>query len=183
MSEKQVIRHCAPTLAGLKTGSLFSCTVTSGEALYCEIGRLNRMLSPKGLCLVVLQFDGKRALIYLYRKTQLRRDLCDGVTRVLLGTLQYPLEDAERCVGKLAERVKGSAEFPHEIGLFLGYPPVDVLGFILMGPRRCKSVGCWKVYGDEDAAKRRFLQYQKCTAAYTALFACGKSLERLTVTR
>ena len=26
MSEEQVVRNCAPTLAGLKTGNLFACS-------------------------------------------------------------------------------------------------------------------------------------------------------------
>ena len=33
MSEDQIIRHCAPTLAGIKTASLFTCPYDSKEAL------------------------------------------------------------------------------------------------------------------------------------------------------
>jgi hypothetical protein len=183
MSECQVVRHGAPTLAGLKTGSMFSCPAASREEALREVGRFDRMLRAKGVRFVLLHFDKGRALIYLYRSAYLRRDLCDREARTLLRALSYPLWNAEECVEKLAARVADSAEFPHEVGLFLGYPPEDVRGFIQKGPRNCRSVGCWKVYGDRAAAERRFAQFRKCTAAYVGLHARGRTLERLTVSR
>ena len=41
----------------------------------------------------------------------------------------YP-ESPGRCVSYLRGRLAESGEFPHEVGLFLGYPPEDVSGFI-----------------------------------------------------
>lgn len=75
----------------------------------------------------------------------------------------------------------GGGEFPHEIGLFLGYPPEDVCGFIENRAGGYKCVGEWKVYGDADKAKEIFAKYRKCTEVYCAQFAQGKSIERLTV--
>lgn len=49
MSEDLVIRHCAPTLAGIKTGNLFSCACPCKAALTKELCRLNRKLVPKGI--------------------------------------------------------------------------------------------------------------------------------------
>ena len=82
---------------------------------------------------------------------------------------------------QLIERLRTSPDFPHEIGLFLGYPPEDVRGFIENKAQDCKCVGCWKVYGDETAAQRRFAQYQKCKDVYCAKWEQGRSIERLTV--
>ena len=78
-------------------------------------------------------------------------------------------------------RLKDSDEFPHEIGLFLGYPPGDVHGFIENKPDACKCVGIWKVYGDKEKARQTFARYRKCTDVYTRLWSEGKSPERLTV--
>lgn len=33
-------------------------------------------------------------------------------------------------MNRLAERIQQEPQFPHEIGIFLGYPVEDVLGFI-----------------------------------------------------
>ena len=182
MSEQHVIQHCAPTLAGLKSGSMFSCEIQSTQALLGEVARLNRALHAKGVCIVVLRRSEKCALIYLYRKSHLQNMLADRRARALLSALGYPLHSVEKCVARLAANVRSSADFPHEIGLFLGYPIEDVEGFISKGPRHCKTVGYWKVYGDAAAAGRRFAQLRKCHRAYAALFESGRSLERLTVT-
>ena len=181
MSEKQVIKHCAPTLAGLKSGSMFSCRAQSKEEILHELRRYNRLLRPKGIRFILLRLSQGRALIYLYRITHLRRALANRLARRHLAALGYPVDNVGACVAKLAARIRASQEFPHEVGFFLGYPPEDVLGFIRDGSRACKAVGHWKVYGDEEAARRRFAQLNKCTAAYTALFASGKTLERLCV--
>ena len=79
------------------------------------------------------------------------------------------------------KRMREQDEFPHEIGLFLGYPPEDVRGFIENGARGCKCVGCWKVYGDAETARETFAKYKKCTDVYRARYAEGRSVERLTV--
>ena len=68
-----MVRQCAPTLAGIKTGSLFPCPCSSREELLCQVRSLNRRLSPKGLCLLPLRFTPGSALLYLYRPDILRR--------------------------------------------------------------------------------------------------------------
>ena len=37
MSEETLVRYCSPTLAGIKTGSLFGCEFASQEELTAEI--------------------------------------------------------------------------------------------------------------------------------------------------
>ena len=147
MSEELVVRQCAPTLAGIKTGSLFSCPCDSPEELRQEVRRINRLLAGKGLCLLPLRFDGSRALLYLYRPSRLRQDLEDAEAVRLLEESGYPCHSAGQCVACLIRRLRESEEFPHEIGLFLSYPPEDVRGFIEQGlPLQvCRTVeGLWR---------------------------------------
>ena len=66
MSEEYVVRQCAPTLAGIKTGSLFPCPYQSRQALMSEIRALNRRLSPKGLILLPVRYLDGKALLYLW---------------------------------------------------------------------------------------------------------------------
>ena len=100
MSEELVVRQCAPTLAGIKTGSLFSCPCDSPEELRQEVRRINRLLAGKGLCLLPLRFDGGRALLYLYRPSRLRQDLEDAEAVRLLEESGYPCHSAGQC-GKM----------------------------------------------------------------------------------
>ena len=62
MSEEMFVRQCAPTLAGVKTGSLFSCPYDTREGMTEDVRRLNRVLVPKGLRLT----DGLTTVALLY---------------------------------------------------------------------------------------------------------------------
>ena len=55
MSEEQLVRNCAPTLAGLKTGNLFSCPYTCREELLDSLRQLNRRLGSKGIRAIPLR--------------------------------------------------------------------------------------------------------------------------------
>ena len=180
MTEKLLVRNGAPTLAGMKTGSLFTCPYQSREEIQGDIRELNRRLVPKGIRILPLRFSEWRTLLYLYRPNHLKRDFRDGRTAFLLKARGYPVDNPDRCVVQLVSRLRCREAFPHEIGLFLGYPPEDVHGF--MEHKRCfKCVGCWKVYGDEEKAKQIFCRYQKCTDVLCSRWAKGASIEELAV--
>ena len=181
MSEDYIVRNCAPTLAGIKTGSIFTCPCESKKALHEAVRKLNRKLVPKGLRLLPLRISEKSALIYLYRPRNLSQDLEKETAAALLLKHGYNLSSCEGCIVQLIRRLRQQQDFPHEIGLFLGYPPEDVCGFIENKACGCKCVGCWKVYGDEADARRRFALYKKCTRIYCEQWAKGKKIERLTV--
>ena len=67
--------------------------------------------------------------------------------------------------------------------MLLGLPSEDVCGFINNEARDCKCVGYWKVYGDEEKARKLFDRYRKCTKVYCECFEKGYSLEKLTVVK
>lgn len=183
MSEDHLIRYCAPTLAGIKTGSLFSCPCTSIEELRKTIRHLNKRLSSKGLRILPLRFSDSKALMYVYRPSGLRQDLSRESALRLLKENGYCTGSCENCIAQLARKLRSSDCFPHEIGLFLGYPPEDVVGFIENKACGCKCTGCWKVYGDVDTAKQKFALYHKCSRVYQNCWENGCSLDRLAVAR
>ena len=181
MSEEMLIRHCSPTLAGMKTASLFTCPYSSEAEIKDDIRRLNHSLVPKGLRVIPLRFENGRALIYIYRPSSLRRDMQAPGSKKLLNSFGYNAANPEKCIVRLTGRIREHGSFPHEIGLFLGYPPEDVLGFITSPRSGFKLTGCWKVYGDAERAKLTFEKFEKCTNIYTALWKHGSSVERLAV--
>lgn len=182
MSEELMVHYCAPTLAGLKTGSMFSCEVEDKAALTRGLVAYNRILVPRGLRAVPLRFSDRRALIYVFRPDRLAHDLAGEAAKGILSERQYPVGQAERCTAELARRVQSSADFPHEVGLFLGYPPEDVAGFIENGSHGAKCVGAWKVYGDEKQARKTFRRYAACTRAYRRAYGRRAALEELICT-
>ena len=181
MSEEILIRQGAPTLAGIKTGSLFPCPCDDKEELLADVRRLNRILVPKGLCLLPIRYLAGQVLLYLYRPAGLRRDLQDSLASEILRQAGYPNKCCEHCVVNLIRRFRESGEFPHEVGLFLSYPPEDVKGFIDHRANGFKCAGLWKVYGDEDKAKELFCKFKKCTEIYCALWRAGSGIEQLAV--
>ncbi len=183
MPEELLIRHCAPTLAGIKTSNLFGCRYDSREQLLDDVRDLNNRLRAKGLRVLPLQYRKGYALIYLYRPDRLEKDLEDIDACRLLEDRGYDCDSPSRCLAHLMERLRqaGQQNFPHEIGLFLGYPPEDVEGFIAHQAQDSKCVGVWKVYGDADRAKAQFDAYQKCTDEFFRLWDKGASVEQLTV--
>ena len=179
MSEEMLLRHCAPTLAGMKTGNMFSFTFKDEEEKKETFRRTNKMLVKKGLRMVPLRQKEGRTLIYVYRPSHLRRDLDSDTARALLKERGYCCGSDGRCITYLMKRLEECEDFPHEIGLFLGYPLEDVCGFIENNACGFKCVGCWKVYGDEEKAKKTFAKYKKCTAMYCSKWAEGKPMDRL----
>ena len=123
--------------------------------------------------------DGK-ALVYLYRPEMLEKDLCDPLARSILKDCGYPESSLLKEIAWLRKRLGSCDSFPHEIGLFLGYPSCDVRGFIQQ--KECKYTGLWKVFeSDEQQAQKHFRRCRHCVQAYLQRSQEGWSLSRLTV--
>lgn len=181
MSEETIVRNCSPTLAGLKTANLFSCKFESEPELRDSLRKWNRTLSRKGIRLIPLRRSHNRALVYVYRPGKLARDLSTPETQRILASCDYCNTSVQGALTELIRRLRTQKEFPHEIGLFLGYPAEDVRLFIENKAENYKFVGCWKVYGDEQYARKTFAKFKKCTDVYSRLQAEGTSILRLTV--
>ena len=181
MSADLLIRHCSPTLAGIKTGNLFSLMYSSTYEMVSMVSNWNKELTAKGIRILPLKYSNKRALIYVFRPKELEADLLSEDAQSLLTRLGYPCEKVSFCLHELIIRLNKEEEFPHEIGLFLSYPAEDVKGFINNNAQCAKCVGCWKVYGDEVKAKKQFDRYKKCTEIYCKHWAQGCCIARLAV--
>ncbi|MBR0227216.1 MAG: DUF3793 family protein [Clostridia bacterium] len=180
MSEETVIRCCAPTLAAIKTGSLFNYPFESREELTESLRMVNRCLIHKDVRAFPLRYQNGRALIYLYRPQMLERDLQNPVAEDILQETGYPKGKAIEKIAYLIRRLRECDSFPHEIGLFLGYPAVDVKGFI--EHKECKCTGLWKVFeSDETEAQRYFARCRRCTEGYLRRKQEGWDLSRLTI--
>lgn len=183
MCEDLLVKHCSPTLADVKTANTFTYFYSNRKELISELTSLNHKVLPKGMRIIPLKIDDEKAFIYAYRPERLRKDLSARGAENILKAYGYRIDNPSVCVCELAHRMETCSSFPHEIGLFLGYPPEDVLGFILYGAGNYKSVGAWKVYGDVKQAAQTFALYKKCSAIYQKRFADGVGIETLTVCR
>lgn len=100
MSEELIVRHCAPTLANLKTGSLFVCPITDRPSFFSSLRSLNELLVPKGLRALPLRIREYSALVYLYRPSRLKKDLEDPAAIKILQDHGYS------CYGKCLPKLR-----------------------------------------------------------------------------
>ena len=180
--ERCLIEQCAPTLAGIKPGSLFNYTAETGEDIHELILGWNKTLAVKGLSVCLVKEGACGGLVYVYRSAMLAKLLSDKDVGTFLGNRRFPRGDAEVCIEEFRRRFRDEDRFPHEIGIFLGYPLQDVRGFIENKGNNFSLCGMWKVYEDKALAEKLFAQYKKCKDIYTKLYDNGRDIVKLTVT-
>ena len=69
--------------------------------------------------------------------------------------------------------------YPHEMGIFLGYPLEDVRGFIRHEGKESRYTGYWKVYGDVTQAKQIFQAYDDAKECAVMEYMAGKHMREI----
>ena len=180
--EAVLVEQCATTLAGVKPASLFRYQGADKRQPREAAARWAKELAPYGITIRVLKYCPQTGacLIYLYRAGWLRSILSEPSTRAFLAGQGYGADQScQELLRQLSRRLCLEREFPHEIGVFLGYPLEDVVGFIRNRGRNYTCCGYWKAYGDPEAAQKRFDQYRRCTAACCEQFRKGTAISQL----
>jgi hypothetical protein len=179
----KLVWHGAPTLAGLKTASLFTLPCAGIKPFFAQLRKLNDALNDKGVFLTVLRLRNERALVYIYRKNRLAQDLARRGVAGYLRAAGYRAGSVAEYLERLQSRLSAyeTTGFPHEIGLFLGYPLHDVAGFCAHCGKNYLLCDYWKVYSNAEEARKMFRRYKACEAVYRRRFARGTSLARLVV--
>ena len=181
--EGVLVRQCAPTLAGIKPGSIFCFQDSSLEVSRQKACQWDERLTPLGLSVQILleRPDSGSVIVYVYRRDHLEQLLADRAYREFLRNAGYTGADLDGLLAQLTYRLQTQQEFPHEIGVFLGYPLQDVVGFIQNRGNNYTCSGLWKSYGDPSEAQAYFTCYKKCSCILCKLFEQGVPLEVLAV--
>ena len=181
--EAVLVRQCAPTLAGMKPGSIFCFNHSPLEVSRQKVCQWNKQLAPFGLTVqILLERPGSSSVIvFVYRRDRLEQMLSDDAYQSFLAEAGYERTNLDGLLEQLAYRLRTQPEFPHEIGVFLGYPLRDVIGFIENHGRNFTCCGFWKSYGDPAEMQVCFACYRRCIQTYVAMFEQGIPIERLAV--
>lgn len=156
----RVAFEAAPAFLGIKPAALMSFGAHDRN-----LRRLWEEYGPEVCSVLRLQFfelkkTGKHTLVLFYHAELLEGVLGSGESRLLLAGLGY--EDGVTPARLLPLlRVKFEQGFPHEIGLLLGIPPRDVMGFMSNKGAGCLLCGYWKVYHDPRRAADLFRRYDR----------------------
>lgn len=181
--EAVLVRQCAPTLAGMKPGSIFCFNHSPLEVSRQKVCQWNKQLAPFGLTVqILLERPGSGSVIvFVYRHDCLEQMLSDDAYQRFLAEAGYERTNLDGLLEQLSYRLRTQPEFPHEIGVFLGYPLRDVIGFIENHGRNFTCCGFWKSYGDPAEMQVCFACYRRCIQTYVAMFEQGIPIERLAV--
>jgi hypothetical protein len=106
------------------------------------------LLQHSGLEAIEFIDRGNSVLLFLYRRSELTALLARKSVAIILRKAGYtdPANLEKTLVHLQGRFSKGN--FPHEIGVFLGYPLKDVIGFMGWAQLPFSSQGPWKIYGD-----------------------------------
>jgi hypothetical protein len=170
-----LINHCAPVLMGLKPSAIFT--------LCCAgcVGYLQKS-SSQNICVEPLYPTScGRILTMLYNPLLLDNLVLSADALFMLSSLGYPSKiNSDLAVKHLKTRFEICADFPHEIGFFLGYPEEDVLGFIQNKGQNYKRCGLWKVYGDVEKYQKYCMQYRFSQDCLKKYLECGGNIKNFT---
>lgn len=171
--ESQLALQCAPVLAGLKISNLLTLPKTQKEML-------ESMMEHTGMSYYVWLEEKEKLVVLVYRKNALKQYLAKDEVRAFLKSMAYPDADLSVWLSIVAKRYqkymtkKGS--FPHEMGLFLGYPIEDVEGFIVNDGKNFLCTGYWKVYKNKQEKTDLFRQFERAKEWLILLLSNGMDL-------
>lgn len=180
MNEFLLVNYASQTLANKKLANLFTFKNIDKIDIEKMVSEWNEVLNKKNMYVEILKENESSAQIYAYRPEKLTYVLNQTKVKALLTSLGYKTGDLDQCIKHLKFRFKKES-FPHEIGIFLGYPYEDVVGFIENKGDKFLVNGYWKVYAKKDEKIKLFEAYNKIKKSYKLIYKSPRDLNRLCV--
>jgi hypothetical protein len=166
-----LVDHCMPTLMKVKPSSLISVKLKCIPERVSFNEMLHRIVASYDCCYYLLNECEEKLYYIIYQEKLLEQCLLMDNNRRFLrscGYQYYEVDLNERILEQLKLRYRNYfyklQEFPHEIGIILGYPLADVEGFINNKGKNFLLCGMWKVYQDVEGANRLFALYRQMKA-------------------
>ncbi len=172
--EREIILHCAPALCGIKSSNLVSLSLNNLR----DIKELKKILCPK-YNIFVIKKTSKRILILIYNEDILYKTLFKDENYKYLLNNKYPNEKKiSTYLNYLKHKINHNKNFPHEIGVFLGYDVFDVMEFE-NGNKNCLYNGVWRVYSNLDEKLKTFDMFKTCSETCLKLLDNGYKLAQI----
>ena len=121
--------------------------------------------------------DGRDIQVLFFDRKVMSKTLQQETIAVFLRELGYSENDnIDKTLAQLKTRFSEN-DFPHEIGIFLGYPLKDVKGYM---DRKEIAVNLekalWRVFGDPTESFRLMNQYRSAEKAAQLILSAGNSI-------
>ena len=177
--EVKIANQCAPVLAGVKPSNML---VLENK----HIRDVVRVLEGTGLSWRCLYAGEEKNIWLLYRKEAMEETVLGKEQMLFLREWGYEEDTLERMLMKFSQRFRQyrkdkNLPFPHEMGVFLGYPMADVKGFIKYEGKNYLYCGYWKVYEIVEERKELFRTYEEIRKVFVEEARKGKNLWQITM--
>ncbi|MBR1622861.1 MAG: DUF3793 family protein [Pseudobutyrivibrio sp.] len=174
--ELQIVLQCAPTIAGMKTSNLLIVPREKED-------KVRFVLRHSGLMGYRLVYDRQRVIFLVFNREMLMSYLAKREIRDFLSEYGYRTDAFGYTLRNFQLRydsyVNDRKEFPHEMGVFLGYPLCDVKGFIENGGDGFVLSGYWKVYENKTEAQELFEKFDDVKDDMVRMISKGDSIKKI----
>ncbi len=171
--ETQLALQCAPLITGLKVSNLLIISKGNEEVV-------KRILNRTGISYYRLIQTRTKTTFLLFRRNGLEEFLSDENVRNVLMKAGYKSLQIDKILRTFSLRyeayIQGDKSFPHEMGLLLGYPVEDVVGFVENNGKNFLYSGYWKVYENQKAKVKLFDKFKVAEETLIHLLSNGLSM-------
>ncbi|MCT4566429.1 MAG: DUF3793 family protein [Maledivibacter sp.] len=169
-----LVEILGPVLIGSKPAELLSFpkhdkhVLRKIEDIHKHIGKCKRITYK------LFNFKNNSIKILFYNPKALDKNLKDFRNMKFLKTLGYPRRyDLDTYVEFIVEKMRNGV-IPHEIGVFLGYPLKDIMGFIGHPSLKLTKINGWRVYGDPTLSDKRLNEFLEAKSRIRKLLQSNK---------
>jgi hypothetical protein len=161
--QKWLFINIASVLFGGKAGELlYLSTDQCGLEIEKQIKSLEFISLEWKFSYHIMNVDAHSAKIVIYKNDEVQNTLLRVPPCILEDRLNYSVGiSPSDFLQQVKERWEYSQEIPHEIGLALGYPIKDVLGYMGLLPLECMGLCGWRIYGDPKPSLNQCMKYNK----------------------
>ena len=167
-----LLKGLGATILGVKPAELKN--FSSQQRNYRAWKNYKQLLLFAQFKAVKIKESDQRTKILFYHRSALDNWLANQQRLKILQELGYPKEYSlpsylDFLVAKLRRYETDDAQFPHELGIFLGYPLKDVLGFMDYVNLEFTEQSEWKIYGNRAVSLAREKEFSAARAAFAEL--------------
>ncbi|MCI5602848.1 MAG: DUF3793 family protein [Clostridiales bacterium] len=171
--ETQLALQCAPLITGLKVSNLLIISKGNEEVV-------KRILNRTGISYYRLIQIRTKTTFLLFRRNELEEFLSDEKVKNVFRKAGYKSLQIGKILRTFSLRyeayMQGDKCFPHEMGLLLGYPVEDVVGFVENNGKNFLYSGYWKVYKNQKAKVKLFDKFKVAEETLIHLLSNGLSM-------
>ena len=174
--ETQLAMQCAPVIMGVKISNLL---IIPNE----NVEKVNYILDGSNLSSQILLIKEEKSIFLVYYREYLRKYLSKEEIKKVLKSLGYRRMELEELLNIFIRRYswycRYGGNFPHEMGLLLGYPVEDVVGFIENDGKNFLYTGSWKVYKNREEKIQLFQIFELAKKTLLQWMTMGISMTEL----